>query len=107
MVNFDKFFRELKKGAKGVAKKEAAKFQKEANADGKAFLEAIKHDLKIWTQQVAKGKMSMEDFEFLVKGKKDLAKMKALTEAGLSAVRIDRIRMAMIDLIITAAWKLV
>ena len=106
-LNFDKFLRELKKGAKAVAKKEAAQFQKEANADAKAFFEAIKADLKVWTTQVADGKLSMKDFEFLVKGKKDLARLKALTQAGLSAVRIDRVRTAMIDLIITAAWKLV
>jgi len=106
-LNFDRFLRELKKRAKAVAKQEAAKFQKEANADANAFLDAIKSDLKAWTARVADGRLSMEDFEFLVNGKKDLAKMKALTDAGLSAVRIDRIRMAMIELIITAAWKLV
>lgn len=107
MVKFEEFFKELKKGARKVAKKEAAKFTQAATDDGKDFLEAIKIDLGTWTNQLAQGKLSPENFAFLVRGKKDLAQMKALTQAGLAAIRIDRVRMAMIDLIITAAGKLV
>lgn len=106
-MNFENFFRELKDGARDIAREEAKGFVKEATSDGKAFLNAIRDDLELWTKQLAEGKLTVEDFEFLVKGKKDLAQMKALTQAGLAAVRIDRVRMAMIDLVITAAGKLV
>lgn len=107
MFDFDKFFRELKAGAVEIAKAEATDFVKEASGDGKTFLDAMKADLKKWTKQYAEGKLSKEDFEFLVKGKKDLAKMEALTQAGLAAIKVDRIRVALIDLVITAAFKLV
>ena len=107
MLDFDRFFQELKNGASEIAKREAAEFVPEATDDGQDFLEAIKNDLETWSKQLADGELSKEDFAFLVKGKKDLAKMKALTQAGLAAIRIDRIRLAMIDLIITAAGKIV
>jgi len=107
MLDFDAFFKDLKAGAVEIAKKEATDFVKEATSDGNAFLDAVKADLKKWARQYAEGKLSKEDFEFLVKGKKDLARMEALTQAGLAAIRVDRIRMAMIDLIIAAAGKLV
>ncbi|HEV8540745.1 MAG TPA: hypothetical protein VGQ60_06240 [Nitrospiraceae bacterium] len=107
MANFDQFFKELKKGSVEIAKREASDFVKEATSDGNAFLDSVKADLKTWTKQLATGKLTKEDFEFLVKGKKDLAKMEALTQAGLAAIRVERIRVAMIDLVITAAGELV
>ncbi len=107
MPDFDQFFRELNDGARDIAMREASGFVKEATDDSNDFLEAIKGDLEIWAKQVANGTLSVQDFEFLVRGKKDFAQMKALTRAGLAAVRIDRIRTAMIDLLISAAGKLV
>ena len=47
--------------------------------------------------------MSKDELDFLIRGKKDLAKMNALTQAGLTAVRIDQIRLALIDLLVKAA----
>lgn len=107
MVDFDAFLKELKIGVRDIAREEAKGFVRATRRDGKEFLEAIEEDLELWTNQLAEGKLTVEDFEFLVRGKKDLAKMKTLTQAGLAAVRIDRIRMAMIELIITAAGKMV
>lgn len=107
MFKFDKFFKELKDGVKEIAKQEATGFVKEATSDGKDFLDTVKTDLKSWTKQLAQGKLSQDDFEFLVKGKTDLAKMEALKEAGFAAIRVDRVRVAVIDLIITTAGKMV
>jgi hypothetical protein len=106
-VDFDSFLKELKAGVKEIAKTEAADFVKEATSDGKDFLQTIKADLKKWTRQRVEGKLSKKDLEFLVQGKQDLAKMEALKQAGLAAVRVDRIRVAVIDLILSAAEKLV
>ena len=107
MVDFDAFFKEIKDGAIEIAREEAKGFVREAKSDGKDYLDSLKLDLELWTKLLAEGKLSIEDFEFLVRGKKDLAKMKALTEAGFAAVRIDRIRNALVELVITAAGKMV
>jgi len=106
MFDFDAFLKELKIGIRDIAREEAKGFVRAARKDGKEFVDALKEDLELWTKQLADGELSVEDFEFLVRGKKDLAKMAGLTQAGLAAVRIDRIRMAMIDLVITAADKM-
>jgi len=107
MLDFDAFFKELKDGVAEIAQKEEVNFIREASSDGAAFLNAVKADVKRWAKQYAEGKLSKEEFEFLVKGKKDLAKMDALTRAGLAAIRVERMRAAMIDLIITTAGKLI
>ncbi len=107
MSRFDDFLNEVKTGAVEIAKREAADFLDAATKDAQAFLNDVKTDLKTWTQQLAAGQLSMTDFEFLVKGQKDLAEMVALKEAGLAAIRIDRMRNALIDLIITAAGKMI
>jgi len=104
---FDAFLKEVKAGVIAIARGEAKEFAKQARADSKKFVDAIRADLEKWTRQLAAGELSKGDFDFLVRGKKDLAEMNALTQAGLAAVRIERIRTASIDLITTAASKLV
>jgi hypothetical protein len=105
MAKFDELLNELRDGIIQIAKTEAIGFVEEAKSDGQAFLAALQADLKTWTEQLAAGKLSPDDFKFLIRGKQDLARMNALTEAGLAAIRIDRIRSAVIDLIITVASK--
>jgi len=107
MSKFDDFLQEVRSGVLDIARGEAAEFLKEARDDGQKFVDAFRADLEAWTQQLAAGQLSIADFEFLVRGKKDLAKMAALTQAGLAAIRIDRIRTASIDLIIKAAGRFV
>jgi hypothetical protein len=105
MAKFDDLLNELKDGLLQIARTEAVGFVEQAKSDGQAFLTALEADLKTWTEQLAAGQLSPNDFKFLVQGKADLARMNALTQAGLASVRIDRIRSAMIDLIITVAGK--
>ncbi len=105
--DFDGFLQEIKTGITNIAKTQAASFIQEAESDGKAFIDAAKADLQNWTKQLADGKLTPSQFKFLVQGKKDVAEMAALTQAGLAAVHIDQIRSAVIDLVITAAGKLV
>ena len=106
-INFDQFFETLKTGVVDIAKTEAADFLDEAKDDGKEFLEESKDRLLKWTKMLSEGKLDKEDFAFLIKGQKDLAKMNALTQAGMAAIRIDRIRVAVIDLVIKAAGTIV
>ena len=104
---FDNFLKEVKAGVIAIARGEAKEFAKQARADGQKFVDAIRADLEKWARQLAAGELSKSDFDFLVRGKKDLAEMNALTQAGLAAVRVERIRTASIALIVTAAGKLV
>lgn len=107
MSKFDDFLHEVKTGAREIAQREAAELLDAATKDAQAFLNAVEEDLRRWTQQLASGQLSMDDFKSLVKGEKDLAQMVALKEAGLAVIRIDRIRDALIDLVIKAASKMI
>lgn len=76
---------------------------KRAATDGRAFLEATKAQVSIWLEQLAAGEITPKNFESLVRGERDLARMQALKEAGLTQVAIDTFTRGVIDIIINAA----
>ncbi len=102
-INFDQFFETLNTGVVDIAKAEAADYLQQATDDGQKFLDDSKDKLIKWTKMLNDGELDQAEFASLVRGQKDLAAMHALKQAGMAAVRIDRIRVAVIDLIITAA----
>lgn len=105
MANFDEFLNEVKDEIVELARKEAGEFVTQAKDDAQAFLNNIKDDLQTWLKQLADGQLSKEDFEFLVKGRKDVAEMAALTQVGLAKVRMEKIVNGVIDIVINAALK--
>ena len=105
MPDFDDFLENLKKGLEELAKKNWREFREAAEKDGKAFVEKTKEDLRRWTKLLAQGDLSKDDFEFLVAGKKDLAEMEALKQAGLTLVRLERFQNALISLVIDTAFE--
>src|SRR5262245_9621843 len=105
MANFSDFLNDVKTGITQVGTTQFGEFAAQAKQDGQSFLASLEDDLRTWTQQLAAGLISPADFAFLVRGKKDLAAMSALTEAGLGAARVDTARNAIIDVILTAATK--
>ena len=101
---FSAFVSDVKKGAKALGKDLFKEFQKQATKDAKAFLDASKANLRKWTRQLADGDMSKREFQDLVKGEKDLAKLHALTEAGIATARLERFRSGLITLVIDSAF---
>ena len=75
--------------------------------DSKDFLEKTKDDLKRWTEQLARGELSQSDFKYLLEGKKDLAEMYALQQAGLALVKVDQFRKSLCDLIVEKAMDVI
>ncbi|HJQ85789.1 MAG TPA: hypothetical protein VKA21_17000 [Candidatus Binatia bacterium] len=101
--DFDKFLKSFKGGIVDLATKEGKEFVDEARRDGNAFVKKVREDIQTWGSQLASGELSKKDFEFLLKGKRDLAEMNALKEAGLAKIRIDRIVDGMIQVAVVAA----
>lgn len=99
--------RELKDGIAQLVAQTLHDHRKAAVADAAAFLKKTQADLDRWGRGLAAGTLTPEDFAFLVKGKRDLAEMQALKQAGLALVRIDQFRNAVIDLVIETAIKMV
>ena len=104
MADFNDFLESLKKGLEEIIKKNWEEFKDAAEKDGKAFLDKTKEDMKRWTKLLAQGDLTKDDFEFLVAGKKDLAELEALKQAGLTLVRLERFQNALTSLVIDTAF---
>jgi hypothetical protein len=79
---------ELKQSAEGVLQ------------DVNSYLNDGKTELKQWTEDLAAGAMSLEDYESLLRGQGGLAKMVALKQLGLSKARMDEIKGGLADTIL-------
>ncbi len=106
MADFNDFLESLKKGLEELIKKNWKEVKDAAEKDGNAFFDKTKEDLKRWTKLLAQGDLSQDDFEWLVAGKKDLAEMEALKQAGLALVRLERFQNALISLVIDTAFDI-
>jgi len=105
MADFDDFWGSLEKGLEDLAKKNWKEFGEAAEKDGNAFFDKTRTDSQRWTKLLAQGDLSQDDFEWLVAGKKDLAEMEALKQAGLALVRRERFQNALISLVIDRAFE--
>jgi len=105
MSTFNEFVSTLKNDLLDFAKENLEEYKDEILKDGILFIEKAKSDLERWTEGLASGALSKADFEFLLKGKKDLAQMEALKQLGLSKIRITKITNGIIDVVVGSAVK--
>ena len=105
MPTFNDFVSTLKNDLLDFAKENYEEYKDELLKDGTLFIEKAKSDLERWTEGLASGALSKADFEFLLKGKKDLAQMEALKQLGLSKIRITKITNGIIDVVVGSAVK--
>jgi hypothetical protein len=107
MSDFDDFAKAVIDGVKDIATGEFSGFAKEIKADTQEFLDESKEKLKKWLKLLADGDIDQEEFALLVKGRKDLALMTALTAAGVAQARIGRIKNKIVDLVIDKGIDLI
>ncbi len=105
MPTFNDFVSTLKNDLLDFAKENLNEYKDELVKDGTDFINKTKSDLERWAEGLASGALSPADFEFLLKGKKDLAEMEALKQLGLSQIRLDKITNGIIDVIAGSAIK--
>ncbi len=105
MPAFNDFVTTIKDDLLDYAKENLEEYKDEILNDGNIFVEKAKEDLQRWTEGLTSGALSQADFEFLLKGKKDLAKMEALKQLGLSKIRITKITNGIIDVVVGSAIK--
>lgn len=106
MADFNTFLSALKDGVTQLVTQTLADHRDAAVKDAGAFLEKTRVDLERWTKELGAGTLKKDDFEFLVRGKKDLAEMQALKQAGLALVRVDQFRKSVFDLVVGTAFKM-
>ncbi len=104
MPDFNDFWENLKNGLTELVEENWKEFKDAAEKDGNAFYDKTKKDLKRWTKLFAQGDLTKDDFEWLLAGKKDLAEMEALKQAGLALARVEKFQNAIISLVIDTAF---
>lgn len=102
MPDFDEKIKGIIDQLGPLAKILVKEYVEEAAEDGKEFINDIRDDLKRWAEQLAKGEISSDGFESLVRGKKDLAEMRLLKQKGLAKIKIDQFKNGVTDLIINS-----
>jgi len=105
MASFDDFTAALEDALKDFASAEFKDFRDAAIADGRQFFDEAEDKLKRWTQKLADGKIDAEEFEDLLLGQKDLARMKALKQRGLAKARLDKFVNGLLGVVMDTAVK--
>ncbi|NOD84029.1 hypothetical protein [Ruegeria sp. HKCCD6119] len=102
--NWDEFVNSVQEGLKTLAKNTVQDALDQAEKDAKAFIEDSEQAIRRWGDALAQGKITKDDFEYLVGGQKDLAKMHALKAVGLAQARLERFRTGLISLVVSSAF---
>ncbi|MCL6099012.1 MAG: hypothetical protein M1391_10595 [Bacteroidetes bacterium] len=105
MSQFDDFWSLLKNNIANFAKENWNDVKDSAINDGNVFVNKAKEDLKKWTTQLADGKITADDFEWLLKGKKDLAELVLLKQKGLAKAALDKFTNGLMDTVVATAVK--
>jgi hypothetical protein len=103
MPNIQAFMATLKNDVVDFAQSQFKDVKNEAIADGTAFVKGIESDLQNWMSQLAAGKISRDDLQWLVNAKKDDAQLEALKVAGLAQVRRDQFVNGLLAVVVDAA----
>lgn len=102
---WDDFAQTVRLGLKDLAQNSLGGALDQAEADAAAFLAAAKPKLARWADALAQGAITAEEFDFLVKSQRDLARLHALTALGLAVTRLERFRTGLISLVVNSAFK--
>lgn len=106
-INFQQILDKLKDEVINLALSTFNKYKNEAKTDALQLLDELKENLKTWTFQLAEGKLSRADFEFLVLGQKELIEMNALKQAGLALIKADEFKNNLLNLITSTVLGLI
>ncbi len=100
MPDFNEIIKEILKEIESLTEETFKMHKDEAFKDGRAFLDKIEDDLERLSNLVIKGELTAEEFEWLVRSKKDLAEMVLLKQAGLTMIKIDQFKNRLLDLVV-------
>jgi hypothetical protein len=107
IFDFNMFLDSLKDELGTLASEIGTDIRDELIKDGLQFVHKTRDDLQSWSEQLLTGELSKDDFEWLIKSKKDLAEMHALQQKGLAQARIDRFKTALVQTVIGSVTKMI
>jgi hypothetical protein len=103
-INTDAILQTTLEKSKALAETLFKKFTDQAVSDTKDFLQRSKAGIDRATALFASEQIDKDDFEDLILGKKDLAEMHALKQAGLASATIDTFVNGVLQILIDAAF---
>lgn len=99
-MDFEKLLKELKAALVDLFGEKWSDLKSEAKKDIEQFLKDSEGKLKRWTELLANGDITLEDYEWLVKSQKDLMLMQALHSAGVNKISLGHFKNKVIKTII-------
>lgn len=99
-MDFEKILNELKGNLLELFNDKYGNFTKESKKDIDAFLKESRNKLERWTMLLKEQKLTLEDFEWLVKSQKDLFHLKALQTAGVSRISLGHFKNKVVKTIV-------
>src|ERR1035438_7791416 len=107
MKTFLEFWTQLLLNIESFASEKWNDLKDDAVDDAKKFLTEVKDDVQRWISLLAEGKLTTDDLGWLIKGKRDLAKLLFLKEKGLAQPDLDKFFEGLLETIISTAFKLI
>lgn len=105
MADFDKYLKIVKTDLATVAENLGRDYAEEVIDEGTDFALRLQERLERRIHQLAADELSKDEFEWLIKSEKNLINLKSLKKKGLAVVQLNKIRDAIIDTLIGAAFK--
>jgi len=103
-MDFDRILKDVLGQSKDLGRTLFKQLATQAAKDATDFLKQSRDSLKRAALLLAEGKIDPDDFEDLVRGKRDLAEMRALKQAGLAKAAIDTFTNGVLNLFIDAVF---
>ena len=104
-IDIEGILKSVEDQTKALAQQQFKQYTQQALGDVKSSLQDAKEDLKRWIEELARGDIDKDEFESLVQGQIDVAKMQALKQAGLAQVQIESFVNGVIDIVVNAAFS--
>ena len=103
-MNFGHILDDVLGQSKELGKTLFKQFAAQASDDARDFLQKSRESLERAALLLADGKIDPDDFEDLVRGKRDLAQMHALKQSGLAKAAIDTFTNGVLNIFIAAVF---
>lgn len=105
MIDFETFLQTVRTDLGLLAEDLGRNYAKEVVKDGTDYAKRFKDRIERRITLLADGKLTKDEFEWLMKAEKNLVELKTIKKKGLAIVQLNRIRDAIIDTMIGAALK--
>ena len=105
MGDFNAFLDALRHNLRELADNSFKNYEKMLVQDGTDFAKRLEEDLQGWSAEYSIHEMTKEEFEALVKEKKELLDMEELKKTDLPRTELNKIRNAIVETVTTTAVK--